>query len=120
MLKKYRDAATDLHVCHGEVIILNDKLGLSIVRNISIVIDSSGEKPCSSLLNRSPRNKHKLKFNTVGKDGFKQINIPLNDWSAPFCKQLLLKSITVVFSLIGAIKCTHVLTLDVDFHNFRV
>lgn len=60
LFKEYRYAATNLNVSHNEIIVLHDKLGLGVIGNISIVIDSSREKPCACLFEGPSGDEHIL------------------------------------------------------------
>jgi hypothetical protein len=121
LLKKYRDAATNLDVGHYEIIVLYYELRLSVIGNVTIVIDSTREKPGTSLFEGPPGHQYVLELEVIRQDGFKKMNIALNDRIAPSGKDLFLNSIAESIGLlIPTEKRTHILALDIDVNDVGV
>lgn len=118
LLKEHRDAATNLYICHDKIIVLDNKLRLSVIGHIAIVIDSTREKPGTRLLERPPRNQHELELEIIRQNGFKQMHISLNNRCAPPGKDFFLNRVTQSICLIiPTVKRTHIIALNIDVDN---
>ena len=82
LLEKYRQAASNLDIAEAKLIDLDNLLCLTVVGNISFIIDSSVEKSSASFERRTTGNQAVFDFGSLVKN-FKTADKTLNDWSLP-------------------------------------
>ncbi len=121
LFKEYRYTATNLYVGHDKIVVLNNKLRLSVIGDIAIIINSAREEASASLFERSSGNQHELQLELIEQNSFEEANVALNDGGAPSDEYLLLESVASSVSLIIATeKCVHIFALNVHVDNVGV
>lgn len=89
LLKKYRDAPSDLSVADEKIIYFDDLFGMNKVSNVAFFINTTIKISCTCFSVRSSWNQNIGDFSALDKD-LETINIPLNDRQAPFSLNLVL------------------------------
>jgi hypothetical protein len=114
LFKEYGYTATNLYVSHDKIVVLNNKLRLSVIGDIAIIVNSTREETSPSLFERSSGNQHELELELIEQNSFEEAKVALDDGSAPSGEYLLLGSVAQSVSLIIATKKrVHIFTLDV-------